>query len=408
MNGKHTYRLPPFSFAITRQGFLFLAAVILLSLAALHTANNLLDAVIATMLATVVVSSIASRNGLKQITLSLQVPENVFAGERVSVKITVRNSSRFLPSFSLLVEAMSGRKRRSVLGMLRKLFGTRSADDPESVSPVLDDFNPSSYFPVLRPGETRSQLVVQSFPNRGIFRIEGFRVSTRYPFGLLRRSEQIDVDGEVVVYPSLKNVSVYLDRLSFLPGLAAGSQKGQGETLFSIRPYQEGENARVIDWKATAKTGGLMGREFSREEESRFCLILDTWIPDKNPAKHGKPFEDAVSLAAGIASHFIDRDAELEFLSPRCHIPRGTGREHLYRILRYLALVRQEAVPPGSTSENTGETWHERSFPGIRDGRALRQILSDKVFKILITARPEESFPPAIRHASHLISFNKS
>ena len=69
-----------------------------------------------------------------------------------------------------------------------------------------------------------------------------------------------------------------------------GLQVGQGENLFSIRKYQEAESARIIDWKATAKTGQLMAREYARDEESKFCLILDTRIPASSACRIRRRF----------------------------------------------------------------------------------------------------------------------
>ena len=80
-----------------------------------------------------------------------------------------------------------------------------------------------------------------------------------------------------MVYPSIREIPSYFHLLPFPPRTPRGHAAGPGESLYAIRRYQEGK-ARLIDWKATAKTGDLMARRYAREEETKFCLILDTFI----------------------------------------------------------------------------------------------------------------------------------
>jgi len=403
MNIKLPYRILPHSFSITYQGILYLVMLILLSAAALNTSNNLLFIILATMISAFIVSSVVSRSSLKQVSLSLQVPENVFEGERVPVKVSIRNTKRIFPSFSICVEDIDSKASSSIMGFIKKLTGRKRVKKLDTHAAIHHGFHPSAYFPILRPGETHSELTVQSFPHRGLYKLEGVKASTRFPFGLFRHSERIGVNGKVLVYPSVKDISTYFHRLPFLPGLLEGMQKGHGENLFSIRPYMEGESARIIDWKATAKTTEMMSREFAREEEYKFCLILDTQTHAQKKEEYWEEFEKAVSLAASIAAHFIDRGAGIEFLTPYAHISHGTGMEHLYRILGFLATVK-------FTLDSTGmdfPLWDSHGSMGIKDGRTLKQALSDKVFKLILTSKKREAVPSSIRRSSHMIFFSE-
>ncbi len=212
----------------------------------------------------------------------------------------------------------------------------------------------AAYFPILRPGETRSELTVQCFPHRGLYKLEGFWISTRFPFGFFRRGERIGAKGEVLVYPQVQEISTFFHLLPFLPGRLDGLHVGPGENLFSIRKYQETESARIIEWKATAKTGELMAREHARDEESKFCLILDTRIFGRTPAEYADKFERAVTLAASLAAHFLKEGAGMEFMTAREYVPRGIGIDHLYRILRILAVIQFELIPRLGADSWTG------------------------------------------------------
>jgi hypothetical protein len=99
----------------------------------------------------------------------------------------------------------------------------------------------------------------------------------------------------------------------------------------------------------------------------------------------------------------VEEGAGLEFLTPHAYVPRGTGIEHLYRILRSLAVVQYKftSMPVNS------ESWSRTNFAAVSDGQAVQQILSDKVFKIIISAKPRGTFPSAIWRSSHVVFFDE-
>jgi uncharacterized protein (DUF58 family) len=387
--------------SLTREGVLFLAGVLILSIAAINTGNNLLFLLLAAMLSTIAVSGIISRNSLRQVSVSLQLPENVFAGERVSIKVSIRNLKRFFPSFSIRVEDPDLGRKRAFRAFIERFFhGSHVSGRGQTEARAM--LRRAAYFPVLRPGETRSELTAQSFPHRGLYSLDGFWISTRFPFGFFHRGERIGAKGEVLVYPLVQKISSFYHLLPFLPGHLEGLHVGPGENLFSIRKYQEGENARIISWKSTAKTGELMAREYARDEESKFCLILDTRIPEPAYPRAEDSFEKAVSLAASIAAHFLGEGTGIDFLTPQNHVPRGTGIRHLYRILRSLAIVQSRPVPDSQPA-----LWDPENFSPANEYPVVRYILSDKVFKIILTSQPRGSFPSAVWRSSHVVFFDE-
>lgn len=401
MSTKSSYRLFPLSFSITKAGIFYLLAVFALSAAILRAANNLLYLVLATMISAFAVSSIVSRNSLKHLSLLIHLPEKVFAGDRVPVKISVRNTKRIFPSFSVRVggPGMSGLSDSRLKKKSKRKRAARHVDAAGNLS----GFDPSAYFPALPAGVESTRIAVHSFPCRGRFAPDAFRLSTRFPFGMFVHSERVPVGGEILVYPTVKNISSYYERLPFLPGLLQSIGKGQGGDLFSIRPYREGESARVIDWKATARTRELMSREFTREEEPRLLLVLDTQMEEQERERHREEFEEAVSLCASLASYFIGQGAVVEFLTPHFYVQSGSGNDKLFEVLKLLATIDYTAVrlPDGASK------WLEDFFPGIQNGEVLKRVFSDRAFKIILTSKNREAFPPAVRQSSHLIFFHE-
>jgi uncharacterized protein (DUF58 family) len=404
----HTHSLPnrnargwrnPFSFSITVGGALFILSIFLIALAAVNTGNNLFYLILSLQLAAAITSGVVARLSLRSLFVSLQVPQNVFERENVSIKITLKNEKRVLSSFSVLVEDSSlirERRRQWIPRVFRWRRAARHAGLREG-SPVLLH---AVYFPAIPAGKSRSELISQSFARRGKYRLDGLHLSTRFPFGLFRRGERVSVTGEVLVYPSIREISSDLHLLPFRSGKLEGKRAGHGESLYAIREYQESENARLIHWKATAKTGKLMAREYARDEESEFCLILDT-ILHADGSGNADEFERAVSLAASLVAHFVREGAEFEYLTPNEHIPRGTGTDHLYGILRSLAVADREAARPEARVNLNQE------FARGADKDQLQRILSEKVFKIILTSRPRGTLPAAVWHSSYVIYFDE-
>jgi uncharacterized protein (DUF58 family) len=392
--------LAPFSFSITREGRWFILGVILVSMAAVYSGNNLLFLILAALLSAIIVSGTIARSSLRSLSLTVQVPENVFEGESISIKVTLRNMKRIFPSFSIMVENIEISRPpvfAAFKGRLAFLKRHRSGP-PVSVDRSL--LRHPAYFPILPPTETRSELIAQTFPCRGPYRLEGFWISTRFPFGLFRRGERIQSKGEILVYPSIREVSSFFHLLPFLPGQLDGFHSGPGENLYAIRKHQAQESVRIVDWKATAKTGELMAREYARNEESKFCLILDTLISPTPQSGYAESFEKAVSLTASLAFHFSEEGAELELLTPGEYIRREAGAQQLHRILRALAVVECQPASPGNSSDLRSE------LSKVLDPQALQHMLSDKIFKIIITSKPKGRFPSQIWRSSHVIYFD--
>ncbi len=393
--------LMPMSFGITREGAIFILGLFLLSLATINTGNNLLFMILSALLSAIVTSGIFARSSLRSIQVSMDVPENVFVGERVSIKVSLKNKKRCFPSVSITVEDL-GQAERVSTGTRRNRIWFRKDKTPcEAGDSGRKLMQHSAYFPFIAPGETRTELVSRIFPRRGRYVLTGFRLTTCFPFAFFRRGERMRATGEVLVYPPVQEVSSFFHLLPFQPGRVEGRHAGSGDTLWAMRRYQEGENARLVDWKATAKTGDLMARQFAREEESRFSLILDTVIHPAVASDYVDRFEKAVSLAASIASHFSEEGADFEFLTPEEFVSRGTGAGHLYRILRSLATV--ESRPPSDLSLVDLRT----SLSGVVTAPSLQETLSEKTFKIIITSKPRGSFPSAVWRSSHVIYFDE-
>src|SRR5438445_327830 len=103
-----------------------------------------------------------------------------------------------------------------------------------------------------------------------------------------------------------------------IEGSIESYNKGRGHDLHSLREYVPTDSASHVHWKASARAGSLMVREFAREDDRRLLLVLDPHgggAGAQNTAKLNERVERAVTLCAGIAWHVYEAKAYLQFRS---------------------------------------------------------------------------------------------
>jgi uncharacterized protein (DUF58 family) len=353
-----------FPFEPTSGGGVFLVIIIVVGFAAWNTGNNLLFLVFSLLCSTLFVGWVHAGTSLRELTVSARFPDHIFAAEPAPVIVTLRNTKRVLPSFSILVEARGPvnevepkRRRRYVKRLL-------------------------AYFSYVPHRAAAEQRVEQLFPTRGHVLIDGFELSTRFPFGFFRRRRRLRARNvDIVVYPKPEVISDELHLLPMYAGRLPAMRRGAGHDLFSMRDYQPQDDLRHIDWKATARSRRLTVREFTSEDERRITIVLDTNLPQEARGDLTERFERGVVQAASLIKHFIDERAEVRLVLGGDVGPFGSGTEQLYRCLRRLALVTPSDAGPANVTWNTGE--HD--------------------YAILLTAASPGSIPANVWRTSHVI-----
>ena len=352
----------------TSGGGVFLIIIVVVGFAAWNTGNNLLFLVFSLLVSTLFVGWVAARSSLRDLTVSARFPDHIFAAEAAPVIVTLRNTKRVLPSFSILVEARGpdhdaeqNRRRRYRKRLL-------------------------AYFSYVPHKAAAEQKVDQLFPRRGHVLIDGFELSTRFPFGFFRRRRRLRARNvDIIVYPKPEVISDKLHLLPMYVGRIPSLRRGAGHDLFSMRDYQPQDNLRHIDWKATARSRRLTVREFTSEDERRITIVLDT----RFPVELADRFERGVVQAASLIKHFIDERAEVRLVLGSDVGPFGSGTEHLYRCLRRLALV----APQDGNEAEIDSAMHA----------AVTRDVVEHDYAILLTAASPGSIPASIWRSSHVI-----
>lgn len=132
---------------------------------------------------------------------------------------------------------------------------------------------------------------------RGPIAMGPWHVERVDPWGLFRRTVGHVEGVAVLVVPRVRPIS-----LASLPAAMAefGGSTEMGSTTFAmLREYVIGDELRHVHWKSSAKVGTLMMRQYVDVTRPRLTLVL---VVDDRAYRDGDEFEDAVDLAASLAS----------------------------------------------------------------------------------------------------------
>jgi uncharacterized protein (DUF58 family) len=126
-----------------------------------------------------------------------------------------------------------------------------------------------------------------------------------------------------------------------------------------------------VDWKATAKSGSLKVREFTREDERKLRIVFDN---PQASALSGRDYESAVALAASLGWHFAGENAEVSFATQQYE------GEDVHRFLAHLAVVE-----PGESLSQ------------------LEDLQLSAGYNIVVTSRPRGTIPTALWTTSYFV-----
>ncbi len=361
-------------YEFTREGLIYLLIIAVIAVAALNTGNNLLFIILASLLAGILVSGILSQIVLSQLELEFVLPDHIFAGRPILSRLTIRNLKWFFPSFSVTVASRDSTRRKK-----RK----------SSLPPARRILNDPVYVPYVPRRSSVTQHVELTFPRRGRYTQDGFRVRSKFPFGLLGKAHEVTSQQNILVFPDVQPTEEFYEILPLIGGEMESFYKGRGHDLYAIRDYHESDTARHVDWKATAKTQQIKVREFTREDERRLVLALDASLPKTDEGTLQK-FEKAVTLCACLAWHFYEIDAQMQFLTQDFETSMTSGGEIIYPVLESLALVEPR--------------FGDKPGPSSQPRDLLPRIASSPAgFNIILTCQPQGSIPTSLWGRSYLI-----
>ena len=261
---------------LTIPGFIVIAVALSFGVAAYNTSNNILFIALSLLLACMVFSGILSWLNLRHLSWRLSVQAPLRAGLDHPVAIELFNGKRLLPSYGVWFDVAVQNDPKLVRLPLRERL------DPQ-VSTALGW--------TLRPAQ-RGRLVVAV--NRAV---------SLFPFGFLKKVLASPLKREVLVWPAPVEYQRFPVVAWSQPGQVERSRRlGAGGDLLALRNYVHGDSQRQVHWKASARLGRLMVRQYAAETQTGYVLWVRTAAEDW---PRPEQFELMCSLAATLAEDFF-------------------------------------------------------------------------------------------------------
>jgi uncharacterized protein (DUF58 family) len=193
----------------------------------------------------------------------------------------------------------------------------------------------------LAPGAEATYRYELPTTRRGQVQVGPLALNRFDPLGLARSS--LTTGGTVTLWVYPRRYPVHPARVGYArhhhDGPITDPPLRGSVDLRNVREYQVGDEVRYLHWRATARTGQLMVREYADPAQLRLAVVLDTRAGAMSPDL----FEDAVEVAASLlyasaaAGHFC------RLLTSAGHVSKaGSGLQTARTLLDELTRVGQD------------------------------------------------------------------
>ncbi|MDR0649538.1 MAG: DUF58 domain-containing protein [Synergistaceae bacterium] len=222
------------SMVVHRSGKIYIAVAIVLAVLAICGGNNFHYLAAASMLGYMAVSGETGKFNIRGASVSLFLPDEIYAGTPFFATVEVTNTKRFQAISLLDVSVLGG----------------------------------SAFFSVILPKEKKTATIELVARRRGANDAGSVTLRSPYPFNLFTCSLLIPCHQRLTVFPEPLRADDSA-RMSCMVGLdemdealsRPGPQKRHSDSdIAGVRPYAEGDPMKLIHWKSSAKTGRLKSR----------------------------------------------------------------------------------------------------------------------------------------------------
>jgi len=179
-------------------------------------------------------------------------------------------------------------------------------------------------------------------------------IRVRGPWGLCWRQARRELPWQAVVYPSLigaslRSLSTQAQRRREA-GFRSVRRIGEGRMFESLKEWVPGEDTRTIDWKATARRGKVMARQYEDERRQQVLLVVDAGRMLTAEVEGRPRLEAVVEAALHLAHSAVEHDDNIGLMvfadTVQQFVPPARGRRALRAVLDALASVEGRLVEP--------------------------------------------------------------
>jgi hypothetical protein len=229
-------------------------------------------------------------------------PSQVTAGQQARVQLELTNDGR-MPTGLLLLE-----------DQMPYVLGTR----------------PRFVVDRMGPKWKRSVAYLIRSDVRGKYTVGPMKVRLSDPFGLVELERAFQTTTSLVVTPKVVPLPVIP-----LSGAWTGSGDNRPRAFASgsaedvtVREYRRGDDLRRVHWRSSAHAGELMVRREEQPWQSRATLFLDNRTFAHRGTGPASSLEHAVSIAASVAVHLVQRGFSVRLVTAVGEEANGTWHEH--------------------------------------------------------------------------------
>jgi uncharacterized protein (DUF58 family) len=192
----------------------------------------------------------------------------------------------------------------------------------------------------LEPGESRVFNLEIATNRRGYIRLERFGIRTLFPFELFRAWAWLHMDLSGNVYPKPADKAPEPPPTQSAHGHRQHDARGE-EDFAGLRRFHAGDSPRNVAWKAYARTGELLSKQFSGADTS------SQWFDFEQV-----PVADLEQRLSILTRWVLDADRtqrDYGLRMPNVEFDPAHGEAHRHRCMESLAFFQMPA------SDDSGE-----------------------------------------------------
>ncbi|MEU9983049.1 DUF58 domain-containing protein [Streptomyces sp. NPDC050856] len=165
---------------------------------------------------------------------------------------------------------------------------------------------------------------------RGRYPLGPLQLRLTDPFGMCELTRSFGARDTLTVVPRTEPLPP-VRSAGESPGDGEGRQRSQalaGEDDVIPRGYRYGDDLRRVHWRSTARHGELMVRREEQPQRARCTVLLDTrYSAYRGGTGPGSAFEWAVSGAASVLTHMLERGYAVRLLTDTGSVLPGEGTD---------------------------------------------------------------------------------